>query len=331
MVFDIDDLLCKVKRKAGKNRTTIQKRLPGSMVIPYIHEENGDKTLFDHVFFPNYGELFLNLLSWGWNLDFFCDSIEDRNKVVIGAFLKHALKPYCQDVSSEVQELMEQRVRIFSKDHIVKRTDLSPSLNRKHECPGHPKRKDLRKLEIPLTQCILVDNDPRYSTGGEQYPCLRGDLPGLCNNFYQTLNGKRVFRDSIFSFRKGFTLPEGHYPQQDYAAFQLGVFLDCKEMMEKDNTELRPALKEVLRIQWPVHKKDQEMGPCLQWGFDLDDSEEGHKKLSHWIAKGRNAIKETQLRMKKTDQENDVYEVIAEELYGTTDFEKLTSGSKSWW
>lgn len=316
LVYDIDDILCVRGQNFSKHHEEVLRRLPNAIIVPFYHSEEG---LSDHLFLPNYGEAFLNLLSWGWNIDFFSSGVKERNEMVIPAFIKHALTPYCQNPDSQIPELLK-RMRIFSRDHLINNNDLPEDENRKFEIGGG-KKKDLRSLNVPLDQSILIDDDRTYALGGEQYPFFDGAMLRHCRRFYEELNqGKECTGYCLLDFSPKSEFTPGQYPHADYAAFQLGVLLDCKKLMDDRGINLRPALKIVLETNKPQHEKEK-YGPCAIFGSDLDN-QTNWPRLSNWINCGRKAIQETITKRRQDNNSVDVYKSIALEYYQTTEFEK---------
>jgi hypothetical protein len=124
VVFDIDDTLCKKIIKGKDIRLDIHKRSPETILIPVLLEQN---KIFTHAFFPGIAELFLSILSWGWNIDCFSSGVAERNESVIPNFLRVALAAYVKDPKKLVEYIMEDRLRIYSKQHMTKNSQFQRS------------------------------------------------------------------------------------------------------------------------------------------------------------------------------------------------------------
>jgi hypothetical protein len=206
VVFDIDDSLCIKLRNGLDKRLIVRQRSPETILIPFHY---GANSLFTHAFFPGIGELFLSLLSWGWNIDFFSSGLKERNEFVIPVFLKVAFAPYFEDPGHLVEHLMKSRLRIFSKQDMI--SDKNAYKYSEYERGGHNK-KDLRTLKVPLDHIILVEDDVTYAVGGEQFP-------PLCVNW----GASSCFSDFILGKVEYEPEKKGPYDARENAGFLLGV------------------------------------------------------------------------------------------------------------
>lgn len=317
-VYDIDGTLCEVVRDAGQNRQEILKRLPRAMVLPFY--DGSEKTSYSHVFYPDFAELFLTLLSWGWDISFFSAGVEERSAIVIPAYFKYALAPYCDNPAIQIPQLLDKRIAVYSKQHLKSEKDIE-WINQLYMAGGK-KKKDLRILTDQMDSCILVEDDSTYAVGGHQYPYLKGNILLNCKEFYYRKNEKKdLYAKSLWEIREDSQFKDGHYPQKDYAAYQLGIFIDCKKIMDEQKKPLRIALSEVLKIE-KSYKDHKKFGPCILYVKDLDYGETGHSKIQRWIDQGQSAIAQMRQNRLNYDPSLDVYNAMAQEYYGRTEFEK---------
>ena len=301
LVFDIDDTLCKKLEMYPDEYSRLQmhqkiySKSPGTVIVPFLTKRNmlygkvnykgKEHYCTDHAFFPYFGELFLKALLMGWNIDFFSAGAEKRNWPVIKLYLEQVFAPYSNNIKKDLKKLLEDptkrksvnsnqyRMRIFSKQHMVDEIKLEEA-DKKYAAWGI-KKKDLRKLGLSPSNAILVEDDRTYGVGGEQYPVFHGVVPAMM----YSVNDLYVYERRLYSC-SFFPNEIVAYPQNEYAAFQMGVFLECAELMVKGKT-LRQALRKLLRVErkWekPANLKQHEKGEYLVCA-DLKDF---HRRAYH--------------------------------------------------
>ena len=283
VVFDIDETICKSKRVVVEDLESISKKMPGSVVIPYCCEGK----IYNHLFFPDFGEVFVEILQWGWNVNFFSSGAKKRNEKVLKIFLRNVFAPYSDSIDNDLEQLLQKRIRIFSNcDKVVSR-EIESDVNRQYEANGLFK-KDLRVLGVDLLQVVLVDDDRSFAVGGEQYPILKSNLLlelralnlGKFCELYQ-LNGNIANEIS--------RIADEIFPENDYAAYILGVFSKCRDLMSDQKLGLRTALINLLTIK---KRPDdlQENGPCIQYSSGIANTPGALAKVRDWLQTGKKHI-----------------------------------------
>lgn len=224
-VFDVDSTLCERSPEGYKMRATIYKNFPEAVLVPFYMEEHG---LMDHLFFPQIGEMFMTILGWGWNIDFFSSTLKERNEAVLPLYLKIVLGSYFKDPDTILNKLMESRLRIFSRNHIRQMDENSYKAG-PYEVPANYK-KDLNVLKMPIEDTLLVEDDSTYVTGEDQA-------------FHLKVRGAGAYD---FKMAAENTNPEHNKPlQQDArhnAAFLLGALATCHDHMG-ERGHLRPIMQ----------------------------------------------------------------------------------------
>lgn len=441
VVFDIDDTLC-VKVDLNKRLET-HKLYPEATLIPFYSVEDG---LFIHVFFPEIGELLLSILGWGWNIDFFSAGAANRNTSVIPNFLKVVLSAYFENPEVMVDTLMKNRIRIFSKEHLVASKDWQkgydfhliasdkkveavgydtdyyvPSIVRVREedesyahqviihclenetepvkedqetelfaeeirsterlrrvrmltpsdevveyiqeafenippmethyffplehpfsqyldlmggkSSTHPmyetwgnNKKDLRRLEVPLTHVLLVEDDSTYAVGGEQFPPL---LVG-----------------STLSYNFEGHIRHGQHPKHENnaslnAPFLLGALSGCKKIMEETDIPLREALKKLRKIPRSILENYRWFDPEKEYSpwsvacpsryrqlFHEKDRYEYEKAMA-FVTSGRlllNELKTKRIGKIQSESAEDPFESLTRQLYGNIELKNGKDG-----
>ncbi len=239
VVLDMDNSVCMHIRTEESSPGLFYKNSPETTLIPY-HENFDPKKrgFYMHAFFPGTPELFITLLSWGWNVYPFSAGVDRRNKKVISVFLKQTFSAYFSHANDTVDLLLNDsihnRIRIYSQDHLL--VTRSPLSIRVTEDPKPIHKKNLNHIKLPVEHSILVDDNLDYAVEGEQYP------PLSLTNGSATLFRERHLRGKPFD-----TNVHGHDASKN-AAYVLGVLSRCRNLMLQDKITLRQALRTVLTI-----------------------------------------------------------------------------------
>ena len=287
IVFDIDETLCNPEAKYDKNYY-FSRLAPGAIAVPFYE----DNQYFAHTFFPYYGEVFLNILSWGWDIIFFSYASSYRNHNVIYIFLRFAFTPYSNDIDHDLCELMGNRIHIFSKFSTVPTKSLgSKDSPRKHEFFGL-RKKHLAGIGLNPSNAILVDDNKSWAVGGVEYPWVN---PGVFLYAFKNLK-KPEFVKSLFEPE---LFKEDYLGTRDlwcHAPFILGLFKLSRDLMQKNKLSLREAVIEQLTIKkrFDLNKKSKipvnllidAYGPCAILEDDIRFSDDGLEKAYHWLCEG---------------------------------------------
>ena len=237
---------------------TILAKSPETVIVPHFYKwndlENGNVrgVHYDYAYLPNFGELFIKLLTLGWNIDFFKEE-DDENGSFIKEYLEKVFAPYSDDIKSDLEMLLEDptkhksvdsnqyRIRILSKHSMVEKDNLEGA--GKSGSIKSNKKMDLRKLGLSPSNAILVGSNQDSSVGGDQFPTLELGIPSRIS----------YINSSFEQFGKLYLATDqpnkiAFYPENNYAAFQMGVLLKCAEHMENGKS-LREALLTVLLVE----------------------------------------------------------------------------------
>lgn len=219
-------------------------------------------------FAPYFGDMLLFLLADGVDV-YFWEYFKDASyEVYVEALLKHALSLYVDDAEAVYAKLVQdKRIAFFNEVHNVNES------------------KDLRKTQKPLESCILVDDDSRNVSQGQE-PFIRmrykgcSQLNTVVKNSYPLENSRLGRMDFVaYDLRDKDRLFIGQY-----AAYVLGLYRTCVGLMrENSEVTLRAALSSLVS----GHKDS--------WS---------HPDRGEWVVKGEEAIQGLMAKRKLPEPES---------------------------
>jgi hypothetical protein len=283
VVFDIDDTICAICFEYEIPQE-VRDLFPGCEIIDFKHGGN----IYPHFFYPYFGEVILNILSWGWNVYFFSSGKAIRNEDVIPRFLKQVLSKYTDSTEKCYAELLAQnRIGIFSEQNLSS-IFASYSLQTGFDLFSTYK-KNINITAPDPKNTILVEDDRSYVLGCH-YPYI-----GLDNNasanfpWYLEILVEHYLNNKPGEHPKEFL--EDGYSALNNAHYVMGILSQCKEIL--DNGEayfLRQALDKIVHNESYYTNKSAISDDDTPWF--LSPLPEFNPKSSEFIQKGTNTILE---------------------------------------
>jgi|GEM_PF-7002979 len=167
IVFGLDHVICFYVQEEEYIDISGYSKEAAFIQFQYNYEK------LNYFFYPYFFELFITILSWGWNICFYSTQRPKIDEILLEKYFTKFLAQYTKEPKEFYRYLLkEERIRIFSGDMIQSTfttKDLQGSFDLEHLL-----KKDLSIVSEETSNTILIEHFRPFVLGG-QYPYIALD------------------------------------------------------------------------------------------------------------------------------------------------------------